>query len=142
MTKIEETLKKLAAATSKTGTQTSPNDGNGELSPISNLPGDPNCPICHGVGFVRQDLPISDPDFGKLQPCTCLQGKIAQSARQRLYRMSNLESLQGLTFETFKPTGRLGMGSQQAASLEQAFNHARQFASSLDGWLLLSGGYG
>lgn len=98
--------------------------------------------MCHGLGFVRQNLPITHPDFGKVQPCTCLQGKIAQAARQRLYRMSNLDSLQGLSFETFQPTGRLGMGGQQAASLEQAYNHARQFASSLKGWLLLTGGYG
>jgi DNA replication protein DnaC len=142
MSKIEETLKKIASATSKAGTSTNPSDAGGETSPRSNLPGDPDCPICHGIGFLRQDLPITHPDFGKLQPCTCLQGKINQSARQQLYRMSNLNSLQGLTFETFQPTGRVGVGPQQAASLEQAYNHARQFASSLKGWLLLLGGYG
>lgn len=29
----------------------------------------PNCPICHGTGFTRKDVPISDPAFGKLTPC-------------------------------------------------------------------------
>ena len=97
MTKIEETLKKIASATSRAGISTNPGE-TGEVTYRSNLPGDPNCPICGGIGFIRQNLPISHPDFGKLQPCTCLQGKIAQSARLRLYRMSNLDSLQGLTF--------------------------------------------
>ena len=56
--------------------------------------------------------------------------------------MSNLDALKELTFETFKPRGRVGLGPQQAASIEAAFNHARQFASSLQGWLLLSGSFG
>ena len=142
MTKIEETLKKISSATSRVGTSTNPNDGAEGAVPNRDLPGDPNCPVCHGLWFVRQNLPITDPDFGKVNPCTCLQGRITQAARQRLYRMSNLDSLQELTFETFQPNGRLGMGRQQAASLELAYNHSRQFASSLKGWLLLTGGYG
>ncbi len=56
--------------------------------------------------------------------------------------MSNLDALKELTFETFKPA-RVGRpGSMQADRSELAFNHARQFASSLQGWLLLLGGYG
>ncbi len=104
--------------------------------------GDPDCPICHGIGFVHRDLPINDPDFGRLSLCSCRQSQVALAARQRLYRLSNLESLQGLTFETFQSKGRLGLGDYQAASLEQAYNHARQFSTSLNGWLLLLGTYG
>lgn len=104
--------------------------------------GDPNCPICHGIGFVHRDLPIHDPDFGRLTLCTCRQNQVAQAARQRLYQLSNLESLSGLTFETFQSKGRLGLGDYQTASLEQAYNHARQFSASLNGWLLLMGTYG
>lgn len=29
----------------------------------------PDCPVCGGLGLVRVNLPISDPRFGKLQPC-------------------------------------------------------------------------
>ncbi len=36
----------------------------------------------------------------------------------------------------------MGLGDYQSASLEQAYNHARQFAASLNGWLLLTGTYG
>jgi DNA replication protein DnaC len=62
--------------------------------------------------------------------------------RQRLFAMSNLEELRHLTFENFQPRGRVGLWPQEAESLEQAYNQARQFAGTLNGWLLFQGGYG
>jgi len=106
------------------------------------LAGDPNCPICHGLGYVRRDLPIDHPDFGKLQICTCRQGQVAQQIHQRLFAISNLENLRHMTFENFQPRGRVGVGPWQADSLERAYNHAHQFAETATGWLLLQGGYG
>jgi DNA replication protein DnaC len=94
------------------------------------------------VGFVRRDLPVGHPDFGRLTLCVCSQRQAVQAARNRLYQLSNLEALSGLTFETFQPHGRVGMGDYQSVSLEQAYNHARQFASALEGWLMLTGTYG
>jgi DNA replication protein DnaC len=35
-------------------------------------PGDPNCPICGGIGYLRKDVEIHDPDFGKITACKCL----------------------------------------------------------------------
>ncbi len=29
------------------------------------------CPICNGAGFLRRDVPIDHPDFGKAIPCEC-----------------------------------------------------------------------
>jgi DNA replication protein DnaC len=29
----------------------------------------PDCEICHGIGWLRQELPVTDPKFGKLIPC-------------------------------------------------------------------------
>ena len=91
---------------------------------------------------MRQDLPIGHPDFGKVEICQCRHSQVTQSARQRLFRLSNLDALKDLTFETFKPRGRIGLGPLQADTLESAFSHARQFAGSLQGWLLLLGSYG
>ena len=62
--------------------------------------------------------------------------------RERLFSLSHLDELQGLTFDSFKMRGRKGLGELQANSLEWAFNRARQYASSLNGWLLLQGGFG
>jgi DNA replication protein DnaC len=106
------------------------------------LPGDPNCPYCGGAGYLRQDLPLGHPDFGKLQVCSCRQAQVSQQVRRRLFALSNLEELGHLTFENFKLRGRVGSLPREADSLEQAYNQARQFASSLNGWLLLTGGYG
>jgi len=109
---------------------------------VNDLPGDPQCPICHGVGYVRQDLPVGHPDFGKLQICTCRHGQISQQIHRKLFALSNLEELKHLTFENFKSRGYVGLREVQAESLERAYNQARQFSQSLTGWLILQGKFG
>jgi len=104
--------------------------------------GDPNCPYCGGLGYLRVDLPVGHPDFGKLQVCSCRHGQVSSQVRERLFALSHLDELSHLTFENFNPRGRVGLWPQHADSLEIAYNQARQFASSLKGWLLLQGKYG
>lgn len=106
------------------------------------MPGDPNCPLCGGLGFLRQDLPVGHPDFGKVRICQCRQSQVTHQVRERLFSLSHLEELGHLTFENFEPRGRVGLLPRQAASLEYAFNHAQRYAQKMDGWLLLQGGYG
>ncbi len=91
---------------------------------------------------MRRDAPVGSPDFGRLDICVCRQGQVAQTVRERLFSLSHLDELRGLTFETFQPRGRKGLGEQQANSLEWAYNQARQYAGKLNGWLLILGGYG
>jgi len=67
---IRENLKKIAAATSKESSVTSSSI---EDALRRSQPGDPNCKICGGLGFVRQDLPVEHPDFGKMKICVCRQ---------------------------------------------------------------------
>lgn len=104
--------------------------------------GDPNCSHCHGLGYVRADLPLGHPDFGKLQICVCRKDEVALHSRRRLYAISRLDELKDLTFANFEPRGRVGLAPRQADSLEAAFNQAQQFARTMEGWLLLEGGYG
>ena len=106
------------------------------------MPGDPNCPICGGIGYLRRDLPIDHPDFGKIVPCSCRAEEITQSARARLFRMSSLDALKELRFDNFEKRGRVGLGITQANSLENAFNQAWNFAEHREGWLVLIGRYG
>jgi DNA replication protein DnaC len=134
--KIDETLKKLATAT-PTGTASE--------SPIrrgQGLAGDPDCPLCSGLGYLRRELPIDHPDFGKLIICSCRQGEVANKVHERLFSISNLEHLRHLTFENFQARGRIGLSPWQADSLERAYNQSHQFAQNLNGWLLLQGGFG
>ncbi len=106
------------------------------------LPGDPNCPICHGVGYVRRELPVGHPDFGRVSVCECRRKEVAGQVRDRLFSISHLNELSHLTFDSFDPRGRKGLGELQAQSIGWAYNHARQYAQSLNGWLLLQGNFG
>ncbi len=94
------------------------------------------------MGYLHADVPLGHPDCGKLQICVCRRSRVTQTVRERLFALSHLEELKDLTFESFKPRGRKGLGEMQARSLEMAFNQARHYAQSLNGWLLLQGGYG
>lgn len=91
---------------------------------------------------MRLDVPVSHPDFGRLQICTCRRGQVNQHVRDRLFALSNLNELRHLTFENFDPRGHVGLTNQQADSLEWAYNQARVFAENQTGWLLLQGRYG
>jgi DNA replication protein DnaC len=140
--KIEKTLRKLAAAT-QTGKTTDPSPVSRPTGPRQHrLPGDPECPICGGIGYLRLDLPVDHPDFGRLEVCSCRNSQISQEIHRKLFALSNLEKLQHLTLDNFLPRGRVGLRPAQADSLERAHNQARIFSGSLKGWLLLQGGYG
>ena len=103
---------------------------------------EPVCPICGGVGWLHQDLPITDPNFGKLVRCVCKQQETAKSEQKRLYQTSNLDAFSGMVFSSFSVQGRLGLGDEQVRSLQYALSQSQQFAASPKGWLVLLGGYG
>ena len=142
MSKIDETIRKIRTATEKAGSDM--NDKHQSEGPVRQvkMPGDPNCPICGGIGYLRRDLPIGHPDFGKIVPCSCRLKEITQSARKRLFHMSNLDALKNLRFENFEKRGRVGLSIMQADSLENAYNQAHYFAQNREGWLLMMGRYG
>ncbi len=56
--------------------------------------------------------------------------------------MSSLEALKDLTFENFEKRGRVGLGQLQADSIENAYNQARNFTETQEGWLVMMGRYG
>lgn len=116
-------------------------DHNGPIRTVK-MPGDPNCPICGGIGYIRRDLPIDHPDFGKIFPCSCRIEEITRSARERLFKMSSLDALKDLKFDNFVKRGRIGLGKLQAESLENAYNQAKNFSENCQGWLMLTGRYG
>jgi DNA replication protein DnaC len=112
------------------------------IKSTTGLPGDPDCPICGGLGYYRLDLPVGHPDFGKLLICTCRNVDIQQQVGSRLFALSNLDKLGHLTFDNFLSRGRFGYLPRQAESLERADGEAKRFSQSLTGWLLIQGGYG
>ncbi len=135
--KIEETLRRLSAGTPKASPPTSSTP---ESEP--DRLGDPDCPFCHGSGYIREEVPVGHPAFGRLQICTCRQADVRSRIRQRLFSLSHLDELEGLTFETFTPRGRVGIAEQAQNSIEYAYNFAKLYSHNLKGWLLLQGGFG
>jgi len=126
---------------SKENSPTSSSTETGSGSAYSTA-GDPNCPHCAGLGYLRVDRPVGHPEFGKVQVCVCRQAEAARHARTRLYAISQLNELKALSFDNFVPRGHVGMGNLQADSVESAFNQSQRYAHGLDGWFVLQGGYG
>jgi DNA replication protein DnaC len=91
------------------------------------------CPICHGAGYLRQDLPVGDPNFGKIIPCHCKEKELKRKRRLELGRLAKLDSHQDQTFDTFIHTDH---------RLQEAYRVARAYAENPQGWLLLSGPVG
>ncbi len=102
---------------------------------------DPHCPICHGAGFLRRDLPVDHPDFGRAVPCRCKIRETQAAALNDLRQTSGLAHLTQMTFESFLPDG-IGLNPDKRKNLRQAFECVRSFAREGKGWLLLKGGYG
>ncbi len=91
------------------------------------------CSICHGAGYLAQDLPVDDPNFGKIVPCACKEKELKQKRRLELGRLARLDSHWDQTFETFDHT---------VPGVQEAYRVARAYADDPQGWLVLSGQVG
>ena len=100
-----------------------------------------SCPVCGGVGFLRADLPLGHPDFGKAIPCHCKQKERQARRKRRLQRVSDLDALGRFTFDGFN-SDLSWLPPHKRESLVRAFEVALAFAEQPEGWLLFTGGYG
>jgi DNA replication protein DnaC len=130
---IGETLRNTARSISITLTS------DAEAAP--RLAGDPNCPHCHGLGYVSQDVPVGHPLFGRALPCVCRTEEIRSAQVERLKRLSSLGALSVKRFDSFLPEGH-SLEAQERQSLRRAYEQCLAFADQPRGWLLLHGGYG
>jgi DNA replication protein DnaC len=103
--------------------------------------GDPACPVCGGLGYVSYDLPDDHPDFGKLFPCECSQGRQYDERLARLRQLGGLETLAEKRLDTFNPDG-IGLNEVERTNLRNAFETVLAYAEDPHGWLVLRGGYG
>ena len=141
MAKIDETIRKVAAGIQAVKNSVGMDDK--LINDRSQSAGDPDCPICNGIGFIRREVPMTDPNFGKVEICQCRQEEVLRNAHHRLYQFANLESLRQFTFDSFRPHGKEGtLAEQEAFALEGAYNSCKSFAGQLNGWLLITGNYG
>ncbi len=99
------------------------------------------CPICGGTGYLRQDVPVSHPDFGKLIKCKCRVQEQDEKRLDKLRAISNMGTMARFTFDAFVPDG-IGLTEARRRNLRMAFEIADEFAKEPEGWLILLGGYG
>ena len=93
------------------------------------------------MGYVRMDVPVDHPNFGKLYPCTCRMAELQTQRSDTLRAMSDLDTLMRFTFEAFHPEGH-GLSPERQENLRRAYNATRAYARKPEGWLVLRGGYG
>ncbi len=98
------------------------------------------CPYCHGVGYVRLNVPVGHPAFGKAIPCICKRQEIRQRRLEKLRRISNLIHLKHMTFDSFEV--HRGSSAEVSMSLQEALDVAREYAENPQGWLVFTGPYG
>ncbi len=89
------------------------------------------CPICQDAGYLRANVPVGHPSFGRLYPCECKQREIDERRDEELRRLSNLDAFPNHTFESFDP---------ELPGMEEAYEAALGFAQEPGHrWLFLSG---
>ncbi len=103
--------------------------------------GDPNCELCGGMGYVRMEVPVAHPNFGKLFPCTCRLLELQAERSETLRLMSNVTHLGRYTFDTFISQGH-GISPERQRNLRMAFEIAQAYADKPEGWLVMIGGFG
>ena len=96
------------------------------------LPPKEVCPKCKGAGYLRLDVSVGHPSFGKLIPCECKEIEKQEKRRQELLELSDLSAFENKRFEEFNIHGI-------HSSVRDAYNIAFNFIKDPQGWLLLVG---
>jgi DNA replication protein DnaC len=96
------------------------------------------CSRCHGAGFLRRDLPLDHPQFGKAVACDCAMQESVESRLDRLQRYSSLGPLTRLTFKNLLEHGR-STNPRDRELFRGLVADALAFAEEPEGWLLIHG---
>ena len=104
--------------------------------------GDPDCPRCHGIGFIIKGGDPSDPTSGTQIPCSCRTKKFEDTGKRNRILNANLGDYEQMTFASFDTEGRGQLREEQITNLTYAYDTARKFAGNPSGWLLFTGRYG
>jgi DNA replication protein DnaC len=102
------------------------------------------CPKCRGVGYVRRQLPMGHPDYGKKFECECT---LEETKKQRLTQMVKdadlTDEMADMTFENFSLTWDEAFPDDNEKT-RKAFEAAWKFVSdpASPPWLFMEGGMG
>lgn len=99
------------------------------------------CPICGGMGWIKYDVPVQHPDFGRLVRCPNATEEADAARRERLRKLGNLNAYVDKRLDNFNPSPS-GYSSYYVASLNSAYGAAVSFAQNPLGILVFEGGTG
>ena len=105
---------------------------------IPETPADPDCPACHGAGFVHPLSPSGKADFSRVVPCRCMRQKLDNEHQARLRQYSSQGTLSRFNFDNLDPNGRNPDAAGQH-KFQLACQTAQAFAREPAGWLVFSG---
>ena len=112
---------------------------------------------CGGTGYYVADVPLEDPQFGKLLPCSCtLRARAQRAGAAQASLLAHLHAELGrlrsctlTNFDVQRPLGRavdaggtLWNEAAQRECLLDALGRAEGYADSPDGWLYIHGPIG
>lgn len=97
--------------------------------------------MCNNVGYVRKDVPLGHPDFGKAFVCPARPATFTPAVVGALNETSTLVVLGHMTFDNFMPQG-LGLAPEKQKNLQRAYDLAFDYAAEPHGWLIFKGGFG
>ncbi len=100
---------------------------------------EPVCSICRDLRWVRHEVALDHPDFGRAFPCVCQRERGAADRLERLRRFSNMGSLAKVSLEAITAAGP---SAEARARFEAALDAARAYADDPRGCFMLVGGSG
>ena len=103
--------------------------------------GDPDCPVCHGSGFVIRGGD-GTPGSGKMTVCECRARKFENVGKSARTVGANLSGYEQMTFDSFSVEGRGQLRVEQRTNLTYARDCAKKFAEHPEDWLLYTGRFG
>jgi DNA replication protein DnaC len=112
-----------------------------QVEPPTVAPDPDVCQECGGLGYVRVELSIDDPNFGRPVQCRCVDAESQRERTDRLQQYSNIGPLSRLTFDNLISRGRSSDPRDQT-HFQRCVDHAQAFAKDPQGWLVLVGASG
>jgi len=106
---------------------------NTETDGTSTAPAAVSCPICRDAGWIRMDVPVGHPNFGRIFMCQCAIERRDSRLVDDLRRISNLDAFTDRDFSAFDP---------KLQGVHDAYEAATSYAQNPNGWLFLHGNVG